>query len=60
MPCATLSDGELALFDDIVLLTANPNANFDAIRQRYLADERVRLPEMIFNALRRREEKVEG
>jgi hypothetical protein len=58
MPCATLSDGELALFDDIAFLTANPDANFDVIRQRYLEDERVRLPEMVFNALRRREERV--
>jgi hypothetical protein len=57
-PGATLSDEELTFFDDIALLTANPDAGFDAIRQRYLADDKVRLPEMVFNALRQREEKV--
>jgi hypothetical protein len=57
-PGAMLADEELAFFDDIALLTANPDAGFDAIRQRYLADEKVRLPEMVFNALRQRQEKV--
>jgi hypothetical protein len=58
MPDAALSAGELVFFDDIALLTADPDANFDAIRQRFWEDERLRLPEMIFNALRQREEKV--
>jgi hypothetical protein len=39
MPDAAFSDGELAFFDDIALLTADPDANFDAIRQRFWEDE---------------------
>jgi hypothetical protein len=57
-PGATLSDAELAFFDEIALLTADPDANFDALRRRFAEDARVRLPETVFNALRQREEKV--
>lgn len=58
VPGTVLSDGELAFFDEIASLTADPDANFDALRRRFAEDARVRLPETVFNALRRREEKV--
>jgi hypothetical protein len=57
-PNAALSGAELAFFDEIALLTADPDANFDALRQRFAEDARVRLPESVFNALRQREERV--
>lgn len=53
-----LSTDELAFFDEIALLTADPDANFEALRRRFAEDEKVRLPETVFNALRRREERV--
>ena len=40
------------------MLTADPDANFDALRRRFAEDERVRLPETVFNALRQREERA--
>jgi hypothetical protein len=57
-PNAALSNAELAFFDEIALLTADPDANFGALRQRFEEDARVRLPESVFNALRQREETV--
>jgi hypothetical protein len=57
-PNATLSDEELDFFDEIALLTADPDANFDALRRRFAEDARVRLPETVFNALRQREERA--
>ncbi len=58
LPNATLSDEQLAFFDEIALLTADPDANFDALSRRFAQDPRVRLPEVVFNALRQRQEKV--
>lgn len=55
---AELSAEELPFFDQVALLTADPDANFDALRRRFAEDARVRLPETVFNALRQREEKV--
>jgi len=57
-PNAQLSADELAFFDEIALLTADPNASFDALRRRFAEDAKVRLPETVFNALHQREEKV--
>jgi hypothetical protein len=57
-PEATLSDAELEFFDEVALLTADPDANFDALRRRFAEDPRLRVPETVFNALRRREEKL--
>ena len=57
-PDAELSTGELAFFDEMALLTIDPDANFDAMRRRFADDVSVRLPETVFNALRRREERV--
>lgn len=55
---AELSGAALAFLDEIALLTADPDANFDALRRRFAEDARLRLPETVFNALRQREERV--
>jgi hypothetical protein len=57
-PEAELSAYELAFFDDIALLTADPDGNFDLLRQRFADDARLRLPDTVFNALRQRQESV--
>jgi hypothetical protein len=58
VPDATLSADELAFFDAIARLTADPDANFAEIRRRFAEDPRLRLPDTVFNALRQREERV--
>lgn len=55
---AKLSDAELAFFDEIALMTSDPDANFDALRRRFSGDPRLRLPDTVFNALRQREERI--
>ena len=57
-PNAALSPDELAFFDRIALLTADPDANLDAMRRLFAQDARVRPPETVFNILRQREERV--
>jgi hypothetical protein len=57
-PDAELSADELAFFDEIASLTADPDADRDALRRRFAEDAKLRLPETVFNALRRREERV--
>jgi hypothetical protein len=53
-----LTTDQLAYFDELALLTADPDANFEAIQRRYRADAGLRVPERVFNALRLREESV--
>jgi Transglutaminase-like superfamily len=55
---AALSADELAFFDEIASLTADPDANFEVLRRRFAEDANLRLPETVFNALRRREERL--
>lgn len=57
---AELTEAELDFFDEIALLTADPDANFDAMRRLFREDARLRLPETVFNALLRRQERVFG
>lgn len=49
------TQAELALFDEIAETTIAPDVNFDAVR-RLGADERLRVPATVFNALLQREE----
>jgi len=58
LPGAKLSADQLAYFDGIASMTADPDANFAAIEQRFGDDAGVRLPETVFNALRQREERA--
>lgn len=55
-----LSNEELDFFDGIARLTADPDANFDAMRQRFAEDARLRMPETVYNALLHRTERVFG
>ncbi|MBX4995198.1 hypothetical protein ABID08_003023 [Rhizobium binae] len=59
-PNSTLSDSELDFFDEIALLTADPDADFDALSRRFSEDDKLRLPQTVFNSLRRRQESVFG
>ena len=58
MPNAEFSEEQLAYFDEIAALTADPDANFDAIKARYQKDAGLRMPDRVFNALRLRDEAV--
>ena len=53
-----LSADQLAFFDELADLTAEPDLKFDALRGRYESDCGLRLPGKVFNALRQREEAV--
>jgi hypothetical protein len=59
-PDNALSAEQLAFFDTLADLLADPDGNFDALRQRYLGEPALRAPESVFNALRRREERIFG
>jgi Transglutaminase-like superfamily len=48
---------QLALFDRVASQTRTPDAAFGELRESY-ADDRVRVPAIVFNALRRRSEAV--
>ncbi len=53
-----LSDEELDFFDRIASLTADPDGSFDAMRERFVEDARLRLPDTVYNALLHRKERV--
>ncbi|MFE0017133.1 transglutaminase-like domain-containing protein [Mesorhizobium sp. NPDC059054] len=53
-----LSTGEIAFFDEVAALTADPDMNFDAMQRRFANDARLALPHLVFNALRQRREDV--
>lgn len=55
---AKLSAGEIAFFDGVAALTADPDTNFDAMRRRFANDAGLALPHSVFNALRQRQEDV--
>ncbi|HWK64223.1 MAG TPA: transglutaminase domain-containing protein [Rhizobiaceae bacterium] len=53
-----LSDEELDFFDGIASLTADPDGSFDAMRERFVEDARLRLPDTVYNALLHRKDRV--
>ena len=57
-PDAVLSRDELVLFDNLAALTADPDLSFDLLRRFYVGDDRVRVPEMLFNGVRQAVERV--
>jgi Transglutaminase-like superfamily len=57
-PDETLSDDQLAFFDELAALTRDPNQSFDELRERYEADHRLRVPGTVFNAIRGRREAI--
>lgn len=50
-PDEALSDDQLAFFDELAALAREPDGSFDELRQRYEADDRLRVPATVFNAL---------
>jgi hypothetical protein len=57
-PPGELAADQLAYFDELAELTADPDAKFDAVSRRYNSDPSLRLTEQVFNALRQRREAV--
>ncbi len=54
-----LSEDQFAFFDGLAELTRDPDASFDELRQVYESDDRLRVPEIVFNAVLQRPEAVE-
>jgi hypothetical protein len=55
---ASLGRGERVFFDRLAVLARSPDAAFDDLRKLYEGDERVRVPQFVFNAVRQRHEAV--
>ena len=53
-----LQDDRLAFFDELAALTQNPDTSFEELRRLYEHDDRLRVPETVFNALRNQAESV--
>jgi hypothetical protein len=53
-----LSAEELAFFDRLADLTAEPDRNWRELRERYQSDERLTVPAKVFNSLRQKVETV--
>ncbi|MFB9236104.1 transglutaminase domain-containing protein [Plantactinospora siamensis] len=56
-PAETIDDARTALFDELARLTLDPDAHADELR-RLMADDRLRVPARVRNALRDRDEPV--
>ena len=57
-PDDRIDEDRVALFDELAALTAVPDDDFDELRARYESDERLRVPPVVHNVLRSRNEKV--
>lgn len=57
-PEAKLDDSQLRLFDELAAMTCDVDASFDALRETYQTDERLRVPQQVFNSLKQRMESV--
>ena len=57
-PEVPLSDDDLALLDRAARLTMGGDAMFPELREIYESDDRIRVPEVIFNASRKVREPV--
>jgi transglutaminase superfamily protein len=57
-PDQSLSDDELGFFDRLAVLTRAADASFDELRRLYQGDERLRVPDTVFNALLNRSEAI--
>jgi hypothetical protein len=51
-PNDPLNDDQLAFFDKLAALTRAPDASFAELRALYEGDDRLRVPPVVFNALR--------
>jgi hypothetical protein len=50
-PDTTLTDAQLAFFDEVAALTCEPERGFDALRERFATDPRLSVPGVVFNGL---------
>ncbi len=57
-PGQPLTDDQLAFFDRLAVLTHAPDASFNELRGLYEADERLRVPAMVYNAVLQRTEPI--
>jgi hypothetical protein len=57
-PGHMLSEGELAFFDEVAALTRDPDKTFGELRECYLSDDRLLVPEIIFNSILGRSEAI--
>ncbi len=57
-PGQPLADDQLAFFDQLASLSRAPDPAFARLRGRYEADDRLRVPATVFNAVRNRPESI--
>jgi len=57
-PDEPLNEEQLAFFDRLAALTRAPDASFQELRKLYEADDRLRVPEVVFNAIVNRPEAI--
>jgi hypothetical protein len=57
-PEAAIGEDELALFDRLATLTEAPDRSIDELRTIYERDDRVRVPPVVFNGRRQRDEPI--
>jgi hypothetical protein len=50
-PNEPLSDDQLAFFDELAALARKPDESFDELLGRYQADDRLRVPAAVCNAI---------
>jgi hypothetical protein len=58
-PTARLTEERLAFFDRLAELTHDPDTHFAVLQGMFAEDERVRVPDRVYNALRNRLESIE-
>jgi hypothetical protein len=57
-PAAALDNSQLRFFDEIAAITGDVDKSFDAAREKYTKDDRLRVPQRVFNGLRQSMETV--
>jgi hypothetical protein len=56
---AQLDEKQLAYFDRLAILTTHPDQTLGELRQAYRADDGLRVPDRVFNALLQKPEALE-
>ena len=57
-PAEALQGEQLEFFDKLAALTREPDASFEQLRALYQDDDRLRVPEVVFNAVLNRPERI--
>jgi hypothetical protein len=58
-PEAKLDSSQLRFFDEIAAMTGDVDRSFDAARKKYTEDDRLRVPQTVFNGLKQKMETVD-